>query len=73
MTPELVEEYHSDDGDREATISIADINMSMFRYTYEIIFASDGKIVGKHHTELLEAARVIAKRWVKKGELVEWN
>lgn len=73
MTPELIEEYQSDDGTKEATISIADINMSMFRYTYEIIFASGGKIVGKHHIELLEAARVLAKRWVTKGELVEWN
>jgi len=68
MTPELLEEYTGDTG-REAVIYIVDEKLSMWRYSYEILLAEKGKIVGKHETDMLEYARQLAKRWIKKGEL----
>lgn len=68
MTPELLEEYDGADG-REATISIVDHKLSMWKYTYEVLLAKDGKIQGKHITEFLELARQVAKNWIGKGEL----
>lgn len=70
MTPELVEEYSGTEG-REATISIISEKLSMWRYTYEILLAKDGKIVGKHVTEFMDYARLIANRWITKGELTD--
>ena len=68
MTPELLEEYIGDTG-REAVIYIVNEKLSMWRYSYEIFLAEKGKIVGKHETDMLEYARQLAKRWIKKGEL----
>ena len=68
MTPELLEEYIGDTG-REAVIYIVNEKLSMWRYSYEILLAEKGKIVGKHETDMLEYARQLAKRWIKKGEL----
>ena len=68
MIPKLLEEYDGEFG-REATISVIGEKLSMLRFTYEVLYAMDGKIIGKYETPLLEAARVTAKRWVKKGEL----
>jgi len=68
MTPELLEEYTSDTG-REAVISIVNEKLSMWRYSYEILLAEKGKIVGRHETDMLEYARQLAKRWIEKGEL----
>jgi len=68
MTPELLEEYTGDTG-REAVIYIIDEKLSMWRYSYEILLADQGKIVGKHETDILEYARQLANRWIKKGEL----
>jgi hypothetical protein len=70
MTPELIEEYSGNE-DREATISIVSEKLSMWRYSYEILLAKDGKIVGKHVTDLLDYARLIANRWITKGELTD--
>ena len=68
MTPELLEEYTGDTG-REAVIYIVNEKLSMWRYSYEILLAEKGKIVGKHETGMLEYARQLAKRWIEKGEL----
>ena len=70
MIPELAEEYYGDDG-REATISIVEKRLSMHNNTYEILFVLDGEIKGKFITNWDEYARVVAKRWVKKGELTD--
>ena len=52
MTPELLEEYTGDTG-REAVIYIVNEKLSMWRYSYEILLAEKGKIVGKHETDML--------------------
>lgn len=70
MIPELIEEYTGNDG-REATISIVDEKLSMWRYTYEVLLVKDDEIVGKHITEFMDYARVIVNRWINKGELTD--
>lgn len=68
MTPKLVEELIGDDG-REAVISIIDENLSMDRYTYEVLFARNNKIIGKHIAHAEWYAQRLAEKWVKEGEL----
>lgn len=68
MIPKLVAEYEGDDG-REAVISIIDEQLSMNRYLYEVLFAKDTKIIGKHIAHAEWYAQHLAKRWVTEGEL----
>ena len=69
MIPSLVQELVGDDG-REAVISIVDENLSMDRYTYEILFAKDNKIIAKHIAHAEWYAQRLAEKWVKEGELI---
>jgi len=68
MTNELLEEYDGADG-RECTISIINTRLSMWKHTYEVLFAKNGKIIGRHVTDFLEHARLLAHKWIKEGEL----
>jgi len=33
------------------------------------LFAKNGKIIGRHVTDFLEHARLLAQKWIKEGEL----